>query len=65
MCFFKTPKAPPPPPPPPTPESKQVEEVRERKRLGMRKGQYISPFATAPAGGMMQNPTPVKTLLGM
>ena len=62
MCFFKTPKAPPPPPPPPTPESKDVEALRERRRLGKRQGQYISPFAVAQTG--LMNPTPVKTLLG-
>ena len=62
MCIFKSPKAPPPPPPPPTPESKDVEAVRERRRLGMRQGQYISPFAVAATG--LSNPTPQKTLLG-
>ena len=64
MCFFKSPKAPPPPPPPPTPESKDVEALRERRRLGMRKGQYISPFAIAATSSMLGNPTPPKTLLG-
>lgn len=62
MCLFKTPKAPPPPPPPPTPESKEVESLRERRRLGSRKGQFISAFAAANMG--LANPTPVKTLLG-
>ncbi len=61
MCLFKAPKAPPPPPPPPRPESKQDEELRERRRLVRRQGQYISPFAvTQPTA----NATPQKSLLG-
>ncbi len=62
MCLFKAPKAPPLPPPPPRLESKQDEELRERRRLVRRQGQYISPFAVTQSA--YANPTPQKTLLG-
>lgn len=61
MCLFKSPKVTPPPPPPRL-ESRQEEELRERKRLLKRQGQFLSPFAVTPQS--RTNPFGQKTLLG-
>ena len=61
MCLFKSPKVTPPPQPPRV-EQRQEEELRERKRLLKRQGQYLSPFAVTPQS--QSNPFTQKTLLG-
>jgi len=62
MCLVRTPKAPPAPPPPARPESRQEEDLRERRRLVRRQGQFLSPFAVTPSA--TANPLAGRTLLG-
>jgi hypothetical protein len=61
MCLVRTPKAP-PAPPPPRPDSRQEEDLRERRRLVRRQGQFLSPFAVTQSS--YANPLAGRTLLG-
>ena len=61
MCLVKSPKMP-APPPVPRAEPRDEAELRERRRLVRRQGQFISPFATAAQS--YANPVAPRTLLG-
>lgn len=61
MCLMKTPKMPTPPPPQRL-ESRQEEELRDRRRLLRRQGQYLSPYAVTQSA--YANPLARKSLLG-
>ena len=61
MCLVRQPK-PAPAPPAPRPESRAEEELRERRRLVRRQGQFLSPFAVTQSAA--SNPLAGKTLLG-